>query len=152
MIPIDPREVAHRRASYLNAIGPTVREIVRIKMMDCPRIRLHPDGRMEFLEPNRAPEVQRYLDFLFGFIADERRRIIGITSPEIEDARAKLAERYDPVSALDAACRASGIPLADDYERRLAEWRAYLDAPVDPDSTLYRAIAADPKAYPPEKP
>ena len=69
---------------------------------------------------------------------------------ENADLRAKLAERYDPVSALDAACRASGIPLADDYEQRLAEWRAYFDAPVTPDSdsAIFRAMADDPEAYP----
>lgn len=86
-----------------------------------------------------------------GNLCDEIERL----EAENAEMRAKLAELYDPLSALDAACRASGLSLADDYEQRLAEWRAYVDSPVDPadlDSALYRAIADDPKAYPPEKP
>ena len=87
---------------------------------------------------------------LLASLCDE----IDALEKENAEMRAKLSAT-DPISVLDAACRTSGIPLADDYEQRLAEWRAYVDAPVDPadlDSAIYRAMAADPKAYPPEKP
>jgi len=114
------------------------------------------DQRLRSREPGESP-IDHYRPTVEigddGYVNAMRRRIEALEKENAE-MRAKLSAT-DPISVLDAACRTSGIPLADDYEQRLAEWRAYVDAPVDPadlDSAIYRAMADDPKSYPPEKP